>query len=349
MKLSQLGERKVIEYIRKRFGQRSQHLTGIGDDTAILGPSTLFAPGPKDLLLTTDVLVEGVDFDLRYCPFHQVGFKAMAANLSDIAAMGGMPRFYLVALGLRRNMELSQVDELYQGMADSAHDYKVGLIGGDISSTRREMFVGIMILGEVGKGRAIVRSGARAGDLIFVTGTLGDAAAGLELIRDRSMGHFKKLSRLHQRSMLPLVQKQFYPVPRIEEGRLFSTRRIASAMIDVSDGLASDLRHICVESRVGAVVETESLPLSDALVEYAGKVRVDPLIYALTGGEDFELLFTVPERNIPHLMKLAHRKRLSLTQIGKILPRASGLKLKNARGKRVPFPARGYEHFKTSF
>ncbi len=347
MKLSQVGERKVIEYIRRRFGQDSRYLTGIGDDTAILSSST-FAPGPKELLLTTDVLVEGVDFDLRYCPFHQVGFKAMAANLSDIAAMGGVPRFYLVTLGLTGNISLKQVDELYQGMADLACDYKVRLIGGDISSTREELFVGIMILGEVGKGRAVVRSGARAGDLIFVTGTLGDAAAGLELVRDSSRGSFKKWSNLQQRSMWPLVQKQFYPIPRIEEGRLFSTRRIASAMIDLSDGLASDLRHICEESRVGAVVEAVSLPLSDALVEYAGKVRIDPFVYALTGGEDFELLFTVPERNVPHLTKLVQRKRLHLTQIGKILPRASGIKLKNARGKQVRFPARGYEHFKTN-
>jgi thiamine-monophosphate kinase len=346
MKLSQAGERKVIEYIRRRFGQDGQYPIGIGDDTAILS-SSAFAAGPKDLLLTTDVLVEGVDFDLRYCPFHQVGFKAMAANLSDIAAMGGLPRFYLVTLGLTGNISLKQVDELYQGMADLAWNYKVRLIGGDISSTRDGLFVGIMILGEVGKGRAIVRSGARAGDLIFVTGTLGDAAAGLELVRNSSRGSFKEWSHLQQRPMRFLLQKQFYPIPRIEEGRLFSTQRIASAMIDLSDGLASDLRHICEESRVGAVVEAGSLPLSNTLVEYSEKVQRDPFVYALTGGEDFELLFTVPQGNVPHLMKLAQRKRLHLTRIGKILPRASGMKLKNARGKRVPFPARGYEHFKS--
>jgi thiamine-monophosphate kinase len=345
MKLSRVGEQKVIEYIRRHFAPGDRHLKGIGDDTAVLS-SSVFAPNSKDLLLTTDVLVEGVDFDFHYCPFHQVGFKAMAANLSDIAAMGGTPRFYLVTLGLTGNISLKQVDELYEGMADSARDYRVRLIGGDISSTLDGMFLALVILGEVEKGRAVIRSGARAGDLIFVTGTVGDAAAGLELIRDSSTGHFKKLSWRHQLSMLPLVQKQFYPIPRIEEGRVFSTQKIASAMIDLSDGLASDLRHICEESRVGAVVEAESLPLSDALLEYARKARRDPLIYALTGGEDFELLFTVPEGKVPHLMRLAQRKQLRLTRIGRILPRASGLKLKNAWGRLVPFPLRGYEHFK---
>ncbi len=347
MNLFKVGEQKVIEYIRRRFARGGQHLTGIGDDTAILS-SSAFAPGPKDLLLTTDVLVEDVDFDLRYCPLHQVGFKAMAANLSDIAAMGGMPRFYLVTLGLTGNRSLNEVDEVYEGMADLAYDYKVRLIGGDISATRGGLFVGIVILGEVEKGRAVIRSGARAGDLIFVSGTLGDAAAGLELAMDSSRGSSKKSSLLQRRSMRPLVQKQFYPVPQIEAGRLFSTQRIASAMIDLSDGLASDLRHVCEVSRVGAVVEAESLPLSDALLEYTREVRRDPLKYALTGGEDFELLFTVPEGKVSHLMSLVRRKRLNLTKIGRILPRASRIKLKNARGKLVPFPARGYEHFKTN-
>lgn len=346
MNLFRVGERKVIEHIRRRFAQGGHHFTGMGDDTAILSFST-FGPGPQNLLLTTDVLVEGVDFDLRYCPFHQVGFKAMAANLSDIAAMGGVPRFHLVTLGLPGSVSLKQVDQLYEGMAELARDYKVRLIGGDISSTQGGLFVGIVVVGEVEKGQAVVRSGARVGDLIFVTGTLGDAAAGLELVRDSSLRSPKKTSLLQRPSMGPLVQRQFYPIPRITEGRLFSNKRMANAMIDLSDGLASDLRHICEESRVGAVVEAECLPLSDALLEYAREVRKDPLKYALTGGEDFELLFTVPEGKVSHLVRLSRQKRLRLTKIGKILPRSSGVKLKNARGKLAPFPARGYEHFKS--
>lgn len=339
MKLFQVGERKIIEHIRRRFAQEGQRLfTGIGDDTAVLKASTLGPAGTKDLLWTTDVLVEGVDFDLRYCSFHQVGFKAMAANLSDIAAMGGVPRFYLVTLGLSGDITLDQLDQLYEGMTDLARDYKVRLIGGDTSATRGGLFVGITVLGEVEKGRALVRSGARIGDHIFVTGTLGDAAAGLELAKTQA---------LLAHTFLPLLQQQFYPIPRIEEGRLFSTHRTASAMIDLSDGLASDLRHICEESRVGAVVEAKAIPLSNALVEYAREVRKDPLRYALTGGEDFELLFTVPEERVSPLMRLGRQKRLRLSRIGKIMPRASGIKLKDDRGRLVPFPTRGYEHFKS--
>jgi thiamine-monophosphate kinase len=338
-KLSQVGEREVIKHIRRRFAQEGQHLlTGIGDDTAVLKASALGQTGAKDLLLTTDVLVEGVDFDLRYSSFHQVGFKAMAANLSDIAAMGGMPRFYLVTLGLSGDITLDQLNQLYEGMADMANDYKVSLIGGDTSATQDGIFVGITVLGEVEEGRALVRSGARVGDHIFVTGTLGDAAAGLELA---------KTGALLAHAFLPLLQRQFYPTPRVEEGRLISTSGIASAMIDLSDGLASDLRHICEESKVGAVVEADTLPLSNALLEYARRARKDPLRYALTGGEDFELLFTVSEREKSYLLGLTRKKRLKLTKIGRILPKAFGIKLKDARGRVVSFPERGYEHFKS--
>ena len=154
---------------------------------------------------------------------------------------------------------------------------------------------------------------------------------GLELVRDSSLRSPKKTSLLQRPSMGSLVQRQFYPIPRIAEGRLFSNKRMANAMIDLSDGLASDLRHICEESRVGAVVEEECLPLSDALVEYAREVRKDPLKYALTGGEDFELLFTVPEGKVSHLVRLSRQKRLKLTKIGKILSRSSGGKCDTSR------------------
>jgi thiamine-monophosphate kinase len=225
-----------------------------------------------------------------------------------------------------------------------AHDYKLRLIGGDVSAAPGGLFVGITVVGEIEKGQAVVRSGAKGGDLIFVTGTLGDSAAGLALA--------KTLGRADQRdtsfvisTLLPLLQRQFYPMPRIHEGRLFSTRRIASAMIDLSDGLASDLRHVCEESGVGAVVDAAALPLSPALVEYARQVRRDPLGYALTGGEDFELLLTVPDRRVAHLMKLVRQKRIKVSQIGRVFPRASGIRLKGAGGKMLPFPRRGYEHF----
>jgi thiamine-monophosphate kinase len=339
VQLSRMGELKIIEHIRRRFAQNDQRqFTGIGDDTAILKTSAWGLGGAEDLLVTTDVLVEGVDFDLRYGSFHQVGFKAMAANLSDIAAMGGTPKFYWVILGLSGDVLLQQLDQLYEGMAELGQQYKVRLLGGDTSATRDGLFVGITVLGTVEKDRALLRSGAKAGDHIFVTGTLGEAAAGLELARTRT---------LHTRQFLPLLQRQFYPDPRIKEGRLLLINRIPSAMIDLSDGLASDLRHICDESRVGAVVEAQGLPRSKTLVEFARKVRKDPVEFALTGGEDFELLFTVPEGKVSHLISLARQKKLKLSRIGKILPRGSGIKLRDDRGRLGPFPSRGYEHFKS--
>lgn len=344
MKLSQVGELGFIKHIRRRFAQGDQSLLmGIGDDAAVLSSASCRLDS-KDLLLTTDVLVEGVDFDFRNCTFHQVGFKALAANLSDIAAMGGAPRYFLVTLGFSGKLTVVQLDQLYEGMADLAHDYKLKLIGGDISAAPGGLFVCITVVGEIEKGRAVVRSGAKVGDFIFVTGTLGDSAAGLELAKiiDRSDHLHRSLAIT---SLLPLLQRHFYPIPRIHEGRQLSARRIASAMIDLSDGLASDLRHLCEESGVGAVVEAAALPLSPALVEYARQVRRDPLDYAFTGGEDFELLLTVPEGRVARLMQLVRQERIKVSQIGRVFPRASGIRLKGAGGRRLPFPRRGYEHF----
>lgn len=334
MKLSQAGELRLIRSIRKKFaGTRPPVCQGIGDDAAVVRSHT---PGGMDLLLTTDVQVEGVDFDLRYCPFHQIGFKALAANLSDIAAMGGIPRFSLVTLGLSRHLTTDLVDELFSGMADLADAYQVQLIGGDVSATPGAMFAGVTIIGAVPRGRAVLRSGARVGDQIFVTGTLGDAAAGLELARSGRFG---------STSQLQLIQRQFYPIPRVREGRLLAGKGMASAMIDLSDGLATDLRHLCDESRVGAEIEAEAVPLSGPLREHARKNKKNPLQYALTGGEDFELLFTVPKNRGTRLSRLAAREAVRITRIGRVLPRSQGIRLLDARNRIRPLPKRGYEHF----
>ncbi len=346
-KLSRLGERNLIRYILKRFDKRVRGLvTGIGDDAAVLRMPPLRGSRAVDLLVTTDVLVEGVDFDRRYCPFHQVGFKALAVNLSDIAAMGGTPRFFLVTLGLSADLSLDQVNELYEGMQELATDYQLQMIGGDVSATRGGLFVNIMVLGEVQREKAVVRSGAKAGDHLFVTGTLGDASAGLEFARAHARGENAPMTlHLKKHSLYPLLQRQFYPLPRVQEGGLLSSKRIATAMIDLSDGLATDLRHLCEESRVGALVELEAIPLSEALLQYSKQTGKDPVQYALTGGEDFELLFTVPERKMTTLVKLAKQHRFRIARIGRILSRASGIRLKDKHGRLLPFPERGYEHF----
>ena len=346
MRLSQAGEGRAIETIRKRFYHPVPDLLrGIGEDTAVLRAASSRS-GRRDLLLTTDVLVEGIDFDLRHGSFHQVGFKAVAANLSDIASMGGIPRFFLTTLGLPDTLELAQLEELYEGMDDLAREYRMRLIGGDLSSTRGPLFVSLTVLGEAEHGRAVFRSGAKVGDWVFVTGSLGDSSAGLEMA--------KTLRRSSKRSgdltgLLPLLQRHFYPLPRIAEGRTFSAQDLASAMIDLSDGLASDLRHLCEESRVGAEVETTALPLSQSLLRYAKKVGRPPWDYALTGGEDFELLLTVSPSRLGGLEKVARQKKWGLTRIGRILPRSCGIRLRDGAGRLRPMTARGYEHFKERY
>lgn len=347
MKLSQLGERRLIEAVRRRFLRDDPAvLIGIGDDAAVLRRS--FARSARrDLLVATDALVEGVDFDLRYGSFHQVGFKALAANLSDIAAMGGAPRFFLVTLGLPGSLDLADLMDLYEGMTDLARVFGVRLIGGDLSAVRRRnLFISIAVLGEVGPGRAVPRSGARAGDWIFVTGTLGDSAAGLELAKalgrkTRRGGGLRDLD-----PWLSLFHRHFYPTPRLKEGRFFSERKIANSMIDLSDGLASDLRHLCEESGVGAELEAAALPLSPVLQAYARKAGGSPLRYALRGGEDFELLLTASPRQGGRLLKLVRKNKLRLSRIGRVLPRSRGIFMRDEAGRRRALPERGYEHFR---
>lgn len=343
MKLSQLGEQKVIETIRKRFAsQGSGLLVGIGDDAAVLRPSTAQAKN-KDQLLATDVLVEGVDFDLGTQTWHSIGFKALAVNLSDMAAMGGVARYYLATLGLPRDRHIEELEEIFEGMADLAQEFGVKLIGGDLSSVQAGgLFVSVTVMGEVERGRALVRSGAKAGDEIFVTGTLGDSAAGLHVTQ--ALSCFPRRKR-PLKKWLPLIQRHFYPVPRLSAGQLMCKEKIPSAMIDLSDGLASDLRHLCQASNMGAEIEAQELPLSLEFLDYTKEQGLDPLALSLTGGEDFELLLTVPPRRVDALAKLAKNRRFALRRIGRILPRARGLRLKNQQGRLIPLPSKGYEHF----
>lgn len=341
MKLSRVGEIKAIESLRRRYpDQDAEILIGIGDDAAVWRPKLARSLG-RDLLITTDALVEGVDFDQRTALWHQVGFKAMASNLSDLAAMGGQPRFFLVTLGFPAQTGLDQFHDLYDGMLDLARDFRVKLIGGDLSESRGGLFVNITLLGTAERGRAVLRSGAHVGDDLYVTGTLGDSAAGLECVQSLGKRHAPGGGRMEW----PLVHRHFYPQPRVAEGRWLSRHRVVSAMVDLSDGLSTDLRHLCQASRVGAEVELQALPVSGALQQHATRRGRRPLDYVLHGGEDFELLFTVPPSKSGELLRRS--RRFAWRRIGRILPRAKGIVIRNEKGRCRPLPAGGYEHFRS--
>jgi thiamine-monophosphate kinase len=336
MNLNQLGELGLLQRIARRTPVPSRSIVpiGIGDDAAVVRIAD-----KHDLIVTTDMLVEGVDFDPACGSFSQIGYKALAVNLSDIASMGGRPRAYLVGLAVPGRTPVTVVDGLYRGMNSLARRHRMALIGGDLSASPKGVMITVMVLGEIERGRAIARSGARVGEQIYVTGTLGDSRAGLELLRNRKSGTPAREAYL--------IRRHFFPDPRTAFGRLLSRRRWASAMIDLSDGLATDLRHLCEASRVGARLALDLLPISAALKAHShrrGRAAAD---YALRGGEDFELLFTVPKGKAGAVLTAAKRMDLAVTRIGAIVPKNHGIMLLKKGGGEVPLTTRGYEHFRS--
>jgi thiamine-monophosphate kinase len=322
MRLKHLGERRVLSRIRRTFGQaRSDVLLGIGDDAALVR-------GPRRLLLTTDILVEDEDFRLADHPPRLLGRKALNVNLSDIAAMGGRALHALVGMALPGDIDESWLRQFMAGFRSAAREAGVVLVGGDLSQAGKIM-IAVTVTGEA--KLPVRRHGARPGDGIFVSGTLGDAAAGFRLLEKGGIRGVVKPVR-------PLIDAFLDPAPRLKLGALLAGKRLASAMIDLSDGLSVDLAHICAESGVGAEVEAGRIPVSEALTRFAR----DPLDMALNGGEDFELLFTVRPAKIAAVEALASRH--ALTRIGRIIAGRS-IRLVGPDGKKKPLRARGFEHF----
>lgn len=340
---SSLREFDLIRLLQRRFGHTDSSVTrGIGEDAAIVTTS------PRDtLLVTTDLLAERVHFDLATTGFDEVGYRAAIANLSDIAAMGGTPRFLLVALAIPARHRTSEIVALYRGLMRACRPYDVYLIGGDTSASRQGLFLSITLLGTMPAKQALTRNGARIGDLIYVTGTLGDSRAGLALLmaakhRGRRPVPLRHAPNRHDRF---LIQRHLRPTARIAEGRFLAMKRLASAAIDLSDGLSGDLRHICEQSGVGAEVLLPMLPISPACRAYAQQRRLDPTQLALSGGEDYELLFTVPRRKRPTLDRLARSRGFRMTCIGAITPGRAGIVAKEPDGTQHPLRVTSYEHF----
>ncbi len=347
MKLSELGEFGLIQRIQKLSSRRAPGVVvGIGDDAAALKVSSSALQ-----LATTDMLIEGIHFDLSFTDYFSLGWKSAAANLSDIAAMGGLPRFCLTSLALPSRISVEHISEFYSGFSELLATHKTVLAGGDTCSSRHDLIISVTVLGEVKKNRMVTRAGAKAGDKIYVTNTLGDSAAGLEILKSGGKGQgtggrgkdFKSAIRNPQSAMERLVQKHLRPVPRVEWGRKIALSGCASAMIDISDGLSSDLSHICEQSKVGAVMYSGKVPFSKALLRSAGSLKKTLLHYALSGGEDYELLFTTPPAKIKRLQSLD----IPVTEIGEIA-RTRGLVIVDDTNREKRLKPTGYNHFSRS-
>lgn len=335
-----LAEFPLIRDLARRFGKTGASVRcGIGDDAAVLRAA------PGDLLITTDLLAEGIHFDRTTAGFEDIGYKAAVANLSDIAAMGGTPSHLLVALAIPAGCSRSDIHRLYRGLMQACRPHRVELVGGDTSASKQGLFVSLTLTGTVKPGRALTRSGARVGDLLYVTGTIGDSLAGLRLLAARAKGRRRTSVSLDAKDRRHLIGRHLRPTPRLAVGRLLAERRIATAAIDVSDGLSGDLVHICDQSDVGVEIQASALPLSPACLRYAGQTRTPPWSLALTGGEDYELLFTVRPGHRAAIERLSRSVGCRLSCIGTIRAKRLGRRLIQADGTTHPLPVTGYRHF----
>lgn len=340
-----MSEFAFIERIRARVKQsraQSAQLTlGIGDDTAIFQPRT-----GRELLITTDLLVEDIDFKLSYAVPRWLGHKALHVSLSDIAAMGGTPRYAMLTLAIPRGNPLADSratafwEEFFDGYFAAAESCGVVLIGGDISSTPNGLAVDSLVIGDCPTGRAVRRDGARVGDAVYVTGQVGASAAGLKLLLGGA-AFSSTASPLEQVALRQHLQ----PTARVEFGQRLGASGLAHALIDVSDGLAQDLAHLCTASQVSAIVDFAAVPLAEA-VTLVATASNDRFHFAVNGGEDYELLFTANPTDEAALQQIACACALTLTRIGEIsAPTGIAPVYLRQANKCEPMPIRGFDHF----
>ena len=328
-----LGETALIGALAEVFGPPPPGVVlGIGDDCAAVSLKEI----EGNLLWTMDTLVEGVHFSLSYITLAQLGWKALAVNLSDIAAMGGEPLHALVSLGWPPERDLALALELAEGLAQAAREYGVAIIGGDTVASPGLVAVTITLTGVVPRRRMLRRAGARVGDLIYLTGELGEAAAGLQVLKRRP--------ELDADLQAALVAAHLAPKPQLVAGRLLAGQGLASAAIDTSDGVASDLYHLCLASGVGAAIPAAAVPVSPRVLAAAPYLQADPMRLALMGGEDYQLLFTSP----PHKAVRLHQAFAGVglpppLLLGEIVA-GDRVSLIDAAGE-VDISGAGYDHF----
>jgi thiamine-monophosphate kinase len=335
--ISQLGEFGLIDRISSKTKiTRHETRMGIGDDAAVLDY------GGDPVIVTTDMLVEGIHFDLMYHPLKHLGYKAIIVNLSDICAMNAIPKHVTVSLAISNRFSVEAIDELYEGIRTACEAYDVDLVGGDTASSPRGLVISVTAIGTVPVDRITYRSGAKPGDILCVTGDLGAAYLGLQVLeREKQVFLAAPEMQPELSSKTYLIGRQLKPEARLESVHYFKkTGLLPTAMIDVSDGLASDLMHICKASGTGAFIEEAQVPIHDEARLQAMEFHLDPITCALNGGEDYELLFTVSPGDLEKV-----RFMDSVYIIGEITPREDGITLHTSGGQIHPVTAQGWRHF----
>jgi len=335
--INQLGEFGLIDRISKRFNPKNQSsVKGIGDDAAVI------EAGDDCVLLSTDMLVEGIHFDLSYMPLQHLGYKAVAVNVSDIAAMNGKPEQITVSLALSNRFSIEAIDTLYEGIRAACDNYKVDLVGGDTTSSVSGLIISITAVGRAKKEKIAYRTGAMTGDIICVTGDLGGAFIGLQVLER------EKQVFLANPQMQPDIERYDYMVKRLlkPEARtdvVFELEELGvqpTSMIDISDGLASELFHISRNAGVGIRIYEDKIPVDGGVYETAVEFGLDPITCALNGGEDYELLFTISKDDFEKV-----KNHPDIHFIGYVHERKNENSLITKNGNEVPLKAQGWDHF----
>ncbi len=334
--LSHLGEFGLIDHLAKNVKlNHASTIKGIGDDAAVIDA------GDKFQLLSTDMMVEGTHFDLTYTPLLHLGYKAVVTNISDIVAMNGKATHIVVSLSLSNRFSLEAIEELYKGILTACNVYKVDLVGGDTTSSQKGLIINIACYGEVAKDKVSYRSGCKEGDLVAVTGDLGAAYLGLHILER------EKRIFLERPDFQPdlegndyLIQRQLKPEARVDIVDILNTINVQpNAMMDISDGLASELYHIATQSKVGFTIYEDKLPMDPIAYQRAIDLGIDPTVAMLSGGEDYELLFTFPQSDYEKL-----NKEFDITVIGHAVAEGEGLHLISKSNNKHKLTAQGWKH-----
>ncbi|MBN2382090.1 thiamine-phosphate kinase [bacterium] len=345
MFLANIGEIEFIRKIREQWADAElpAGLIGIGDDCAVFPLNNQF-----DGLVTTDLLIEKIHFTSETVSMWELGAKAIEVNVSDIAAMGGQPLYATISLAVHADTEILDLETLYRGLFETARAHSIVLVGGDTSNSPGLMYLNLTLIGRVEKGKALLRSNAQAGDLVCVSGSLGDSHLGLNWL----LSGLKKsdVCSNGQDSLADMIdyccKRHALPQSRVALGHLLCTTGLARACIDLSDGLATDLEHICCESKVSARIELERLPMHPKAREMARILSIDPIKAMTTGGEDYELLFTIPAERQAELSAVADKIGTNLTVIGSITDKPGPIEY-TLDGRVFDYNLTGYDHFRT--
>ena len=332
--LSDIGEFKLIEHLTKDIIlHHKSTIKGVGDDCAVLGNSD------KLTLVTTDLLVEGVHFDLSYMPLKHLGYKAVMVNLSDVYAMNGSAKQITVSIAVSNRFPLEALEELYAGIHLACKTYKVDLVGGDTTSSTKGMLISITAIGEVEKKNVVYRNGAKPNDLLVVTGDLGAAYLGLQVLeREKQVFEVNPNAQPELENYNYLVERQLKPEARKDIVELLQNLDVKpTSMIDISDGLSSEILHICKQSKVGCSVYEDKIPLDQQVISTCEEFNIDSTTVALSGGEDYELLFTIAQEDF---LKIKANPNLSV--IGHITEENEGAQLITRGNQKIEIIAQGW-------